>query len=217
MRIKEVYLLSNDLQQTESFYHDILGLSVVRKEKNNLAFSLGASTLIFQHSELAKPYYHLAFDIPNNQLKEAYEALNKKVRILPVTSESQFAHFESWNAKSFYFYDNNGNLLELIARYDLSNASAQTFDPSSLLAISEIGLVTENVTRSIEQLTEQFDLPLFAKQTPQENFAALGDEQGLLILVSPERNWFPTDKKAKVFPTHVLLEDQGKVHEISLN
>ena len=110
-----------------------------------------------------------------------------------------------WNAQSFYFFDNNGNLLELICRYDLPNSSQNPFDAASFLRISEIGISTDSVADLAEQLRQQYHLLPFSKQQVMPAFAALGDEEGLLILAQQGRNWFPTSKPAETFFTRVVL------------
>ncbi|MNY37869.1 hypothetical protein D3C86_1724580 [compost metagenome] len=125
--------------------------------------------------------------------------------MLPVTEETEFSDFELWNAKSFYFYDNNENLLELICRYDLDNQSEHTFDGSSILHVSEIGLVSDDVPFLAETLMNKYGLDVYSKQPAQDNFTALGDEEGLFIIVNEDRNWFPTEKKAKSFRTKIIF------------
>jgi hypothetical protein len=58
---------------------------------------------------------HFTFNIPHNQLDAAISWLQQFTSLLPVPGNGHIATFESWNAHAVYFYDNNGNLLELIA------------------------------------------------------------------------------------------------------
>ena len=204
MKIKELHLLSNNLIETEKFYNTILDIPAYKKAENEIVFAFGETLLFFKKTE-ANSQYHIAFDIPNNQLEEAYTWLKSRIEILPVLEKSPFADFESWNAKSFYFYDNNSNLLEFIVRYDLDNRSENTFNSSSILYASEIGIVTDDVPSLAKKLQEDHLLSVYSKQPPQENFIALGDETGLLIIVNQNRNWFPTDKKAIPFPSRIIF------------
>ena len=41
--------------------------------------------------------------------------------------------------------------------------------------------------------------------TPGERFAALGDDDGLFIVVERERAWFPTTRRAGVFPVTMTV------------
>ncbi|WP_159474868.1 VOC family protein [Dyadobacter sp. 3J3] len=212
MKIKELHLLTNNLDRTETFYNAFLGRAVSRKMENELSFFIGTTHLKFILSQIPEPVYHLAFDIPNNKLEEAIEWLSTKV---PVTAESNIADIKLWNAKSIYFYDNNGNLLELICRFDLDNKSEKTFDSSSIISVSEIGIVTDDVPALTNTISGKHKLSIFHKQPAQENFTAVGNEEGLLILVNENRNWFPTNQKAQSFWSRIFIESaMGEVGEI---
>lgn len=216
MKIKELHLLSDNLIETEKFYNTILDIPTNKKTEDEIAFTIGETRLFFKKSE-TNSQYHIAFDIPNHQLLEAYAWLKSRTSILPVTENGPFSHFELWNAQSFYFYDNNSNLLEFIVRHDLNNHSDNPFNSSSLLYVSEIGIVTDNVPLLAEQLLKKYPLSIYSKQPPQENFTALGNETGLLILVNQNRNWHPTDKKAMAFPVKIVFDTENRQNlELSL-
>ncbi|GLU53944.1 VOC family protein [Dyadobacter frigoris] len=215
MKIKELHLLTNNLNKTEAFYNELLGIPISKKTETELQFQIGNTALNFILSQVTEPVYHIAFEIPNNKLPEAFDWLSEKVSILPVTPESKIADIKLWNAKSIYFYDNNENLLELICRYDLENQSEKTFDASSIIAVSEIGLVTNDVVALTKTITEKYQLAVFQKQPAQENFTAIGDEEGLLVIVNENRNWFPTNVKANSFWSKVIIETtDNSLHEI---
>jgi catechol-2,3-dioxygenase len=200
MKIKEIQLLSNNLVETEQFYNHILDIKTTAKTDHQISFAVGATKVTFiKSTESIHPNYHLAFDIPTNKLYEAFAWLKENTTILPVTADSDIAEIKLWNAKSFYFYDNNGNLLELICRYDNPNLSNAPFNGSSILYVSEIGIVSENVPELATTLITKYGLDYYAKQPKQDNFMALGNEDGLFILVDQNRNWFPTSKKAEAF------------------
>ena len=211
MKIKELHLSSNDLIETEKFYNTILNIPTYKKTEDEIVFAYGETLLFFQKTEV-NSQYHIAFDIPNNQLDEAFAWLKSRIEILPALDNSPFADFESWNAKSFYFYDNNANLLEFIVRYDLDNRSENAFNSSSILYASEIGIVTDDVPSLAKKLQENYSLSVYPKQPPQENFVALGDDTGLLIIVSQNRNWFPMDKKALPFPSRIIFDTENSLN-----
>ncbi|WP_316822683.1 VOC family protein [Pedobacter gandavensis] len=217
MEIKVLQLITNHLIETERFYNQVLNLNTLDKSSDEVSFLIGRTKLSFVQKEtIEKPVYHMAFDIPKNQLMEAYEWLKQRTKIIPVTPETDFSNFELWNANSFYFHDHNENLLEFICRQDLDNASEQAFDGSSLLAITEIGLVSEDVPFLAETLMAKYGLEVYEKQPAQDNFTVLGDEQGLLILVNEDRNWYPTDQKAKSFPVKMVINN-GTNGDLELN
>lgn len=214
MDILKLELLSNDLGATEKFYRQELHLVTLKKSDTELEIRAGETTLTFKYTPDLNPVYHFAFNIPNNKLDEAFEWLNKRVEIMDVTPGNKIADFVNWNAKSFYFYDNNGNILEFIARYDLDNKSESEFNGSSILNISEIGVATDDVTDRCDSLVGKYNLPVFSKQPRLPNFTALGDHQGLLILSVTNRHWYPTEKLAQKHYTSMLIKNNQQLHAL---
>ncbi len=206
MKIKTITIQTADIKATTAFYHDLLGIPVQAQQQDRITFSIGSSLLTFETGTTDQPVYHLAFDIPHNQLEAAYAWLSQKTEVLPVAEGSVFSEFERWNARSIYFFDNNGNILELICRLDLDNASGVAFDAGALLHISEIGIVCKAVPAYVQTLQQQYGLPLYTKQPPADNFTVLGDEEGLFVLVEEGRSWFPTQIAARAFPLDITFE-----------
>jgi hypothetical protein len=217
MNILELDLLSDNINETELFYNNVIGLQTVSKNNSSISFEAGFTKLTFKASKNIKPVYHFALDIPNNKLIEAFLLIENKTEILDVISPDKIANFYNWNAKSFYFYDNNGNILEFIARYDLDTASEKPFDGSSIVSISEIGFVSKNVSQLSDEICEKYGLSVFSKQPKLDKFIVLGTDTGLFILVEENRDWYPTDKKAKSFWTKVVFDNNGKKNEIEVS
>ena len=217
MEILEIELLTDTLDETESFYNDVIGLKTISKTNSSISFTAGATKLTFRSSENLKPVYHFAFDIPNNKLLEAFAWIEKKTEILEVVPPDKIADFYNWNAKSFYFYDTNGNILEFIARFSLENASEKPFDGLSILSVSEIGFVTKNVSQLSDEICKKYALSIFSKQPKLDKFIVLGTDTGLFILVEENRDWYPTHKKAKSFWTKVVFLNNGKTREIEVS
>src|SRR3954453_13270704 len=117
MNILEIEILSDNLVETEMFYAELLGLPTTRKDQNSISFLAGKSILTFIQSNELNPTYHFAFNIPNNKINEAVNWASSKVDLIDSSDSRIVANFESWNAKAFYFYDNNRNILEFIARF----------------------------------------------------------------------------------------------------
>lgn len=210
MNILELELLTDSIAETETFYNDVIGLETISKNNSSISFAAGATKLTFRSSENLKPVYHFAFDVPNNKLLEAFTWIEKKTEILEVIPPDKIADFYNWNAKSFYFYDNNGNILEFIARNDLDNASQKAFDGSSILSVSEIGLVSKNVVVQCDELFDKYGLTAYSKQPKLNKFIVLGTVTGLFILVEENRDWYPTDKKSKSFWTKIVFSNNGE-------
>jgi len=211
MHIIELELLSDDLGETEKFYKKVLGLDPYMKEdKSILFFQIGSTKLIFRKSDNLKPVYHFAFDVPTNRFFDAHNAIKKHTAILPVNGDD-ISNFTNWDAKSFYFKDNNGNILEIITRYPNREYYEDAYSSKCLLSISEIGFVTSNVIELSDTLINEYGMPVFSKQPRGENFTVLGDDCGLFIVVSKNRDWFPTNIPAKTCTTRVLYIDKGNV------
>lgn len=210
MDIKILEIITNSIQDTEIFYTKVLQFECLDKTETSVSFLAGESKLIFkQDDSILNPVYHIAFNIPHNQLNNVMEWAKDRLELLPVTEETLIADFELWNANAVYFYDNNHNLLEFIARHDLKNDADQLFSGQSVNCISEVGLVTTDVTALADQLIRNYRLPVFTKQPKTPQFAVLGDDHGLLILVEKGRNWFPVKISAADYPLKITINESG--------
>lgn len=217
MKITEIELLTENLPSTETFYTEVLGLQLIDKKDNSITLLAGNSKLTFLKSAQVNPRYHFAFNIPKNKLEEAILWANNKLELITTEGNEVIATFEAWNANSIYFYDNNLNIVEFIARHDLDNASTKPFDQTAIESISEIGLVTDNPLALAEELIQLHELTYFSKSTKSESFVALGNDEGLFVIVVTNRNWYPTKQKAEKQYTKVKIAVNGMVKSITLN
>ena len=217
MLIKEIKLLTNTLAETKYFYHQILGFPIIIEEKNLISFQTGFSLLTFQEANEKNPVYHFAFNIPCNKIEEALHWLELKTEIIKADGETEIVDFKNWNAKAIYFLDNNGNILELIARSDLKNEDNKGFTSNSFVSISEMAIVIDNVVKTANDLIQSLNISYFDKQKPAEEFAALGDDNGLLILSKAGRNWFLTDSPSQKHWQKIIIETEERQEEITFN
>ena len=217
MEIVEIELLTNNIEETAFFYAETLGLQMIKKEQDFVSFQSGKSILTFIKSNNLKPKYHFAFNIPHNKLEEAIVWTKSRLNLIENETIGTVANFDSWNAKAIYFYDNNNNILEFIARFDLENFSDEPFDSSSIQSISEMGIVTDKPLQLAEQLVADNDLYFFAKGTKSENFATVGNDYGLFVIVATNRKWFPTEQKAEKYFTRIKILSEGIIREITIN
>lgn len=215
MKLAHIQIQSSDIQQTATFYKDILDLPIIEKTKESVSIQAGDSVLEFVENPEFKSIYHFAFNIPKNKLDEAINWCKSKVDLIFIEDQKVITNFENWNANAVYFYDNNGNLLEFIARHDLDNAQTEAFSSKAILNISEIGIVNENPLALGKQLIAQHGLEFFSKNANSELFAAVGDDEGLLIMVKPNRNWYPTQTPSESNKIEVRIENKG--NKIELN
>lgn len=213
MKIVALELLTNDIDKTTAFYNKELGLRIIGSDQSSISFAAGSTKLTFKSSENINPVYHFAFDIPHNKLHEAFDWMEKKVEILEVVPPNKIADFHNWDAESFYFFDQNGNVVEFIARYCLDNVSEEEFNGSSIVSISEIGFVSNDVSQLCDELISKYNLPVFAKQPKLDKFIVMGTDTGLFVLAGEGRNWYPTEKKCEPFWTKVFFENRGIINE----
>lgn len=214
MRIDQIQIKTNDIQKTKSFYQNLFGLFILENDQKSITFQAGTSILKFVEDRDFNSIYHFAFNIPENQLEEAIQWCKDKVDLIVLEDKSVVTHFENWNAHSIYFFDYNGNLLEFIARHDLENEQLGEFKPESILSISEIGIVTENPLELGNQLVNEHGLHFFSQNSNTEKFSAIGDHHGLLILVQPNRNWYPTQIPSENNPVKIVLENDETIVEL---
>lgn len=214
MKLEHIQIQTSNIKETAAFYQDILGLSIIENDSEYITIKAGNSILKFIENPQFKSIYHFAFNIPTNKLDEAIEWCKNKVDLITIEDQNVITHFENWNAHAVYFYDNNGNLLEFIARHDLNNAQTEEFSSKSILNISEIGIVNENPLELGNKLIAEHGLSFFSKNNNSEVFTAIGDDEGLLILVRPNRNWYPTQTPSESNKTEIVLENNENIIEL---
>jgi catechol-2,3-dioxygenase len=207
MHIKELILKTKSLHRTRLFYHKTLELDILKETEEAISFKAGNTILTFQETDDGKPFYHFAFNIVNNKFSDSFEWINNKLDILPAEDGIMIAGYNDWNAQSFYFYDNNGSILEFIVRFDLPYHSDKPFSSECITEISEIGIVTSDVQHKAEQLNEQFGIPYFQYGPRLHDFIAMGDNYGLILLSQTKRPWVPTNKVGQSFPVTVVTDD----------
>ncbi len=191
MTIQSLELASVDPRAISEFYAQCLDLveEPVESSDSSLLW-VGPTNLTFRKVEERSPPYHFAINIHPGSFKKWLARLESlRIDVLKdSTGESSF-RFESWQASSVYFRDPDGNIAELIARdnipHDAWNHLEEGNLSSTILGVSEIGLVVPNVSA----FTRTLNIPQY--QESSEAFAALGDPNGLLIVVKQGREWYP--------------------------
>jgi len=216
MKIKSLVLETKDVERLAIFYEKILELVIV-KSGTGFSVDMGLTTIRFKQSKSQEPFYHFAINIPSNKIEEAKKWLTKKVNLLWIEDyKSVIADFVNWNAKSVYFFDAAGNIVELIARRELNNEVKENFSSEHFLSVSEIGLVFSQVEieSKTANLLQQFSLSYFNRQPPFPNFKAVGDYEGLFIIVTKDRHWYPTTKTSGIYPLEIEFEQKGKKYKL---
>lgn len=222
MIITQLALRTASLTALRTFYNQRLDLPITDVRSSKFTIDIGKTCLTFSEATGGTdPFYHFAVNIPRNQFTSAKEWLANRVELLRTEDGEDEFTFEFMNAKAVYFIDPAGNIVELIARQNLSNDSAQPFCEDEFLEISEIGLPVREVLSTARELETNLDIPLYEGYSEDfessSQFTCMGDDHALLILVPIERPWFPTEtQEAETHPTEVVLTgDRATQYEFS--
>ena len=187
MKIQELTLYTSNIDGQTEFYSQVLGLEIVKKSPKNVSFHIGNSLLQFEQKKEATPY-HFAINIPANKEEEALQWLKSRITILK-DDQDEIIDFRAWNAKAIYFYDQDKNIVELIARKNLKNESDQNFGPEQFLEISEIGVPTRDIESEFSILRNAMGIEIY--DGGFGNFCAIGDENGLFIFINKDhKKWY---------------------------
>jgi catechol-2,3-dioxygenase len=214
MLFHHVQLSTSNLTKQLEFYRDTLGLPVLEQSNTSVLFQAGSSRLEFIQNN-TDTFYHFAFNIPSTRFTEAKTWLSERVALIKDSSGQDEFHSQNWNADMFYFYDVCSNVVEFIARHDLKSQLTEPFSAQSLECVSELGIVTDNVPQTVEQIQALTGASLY-RATMDDMFVPVGDEHGLFIVVKQNRIWYPETKPALAAPFKVkILDKQDKLLELN--
>lgn len=212
MKIKNLNLFTNNLEEQKKFYTSVLGLKLISEDSESFTLSIGSTNLIFtQSKEILN--YHFAINIPSNKIIDAYEWLKKRVKIQGFNG-NEIVNFSDWNAEAIYFHDAGKNIVEFIARKKLNIISEVNFSEEGLLCISEIGTPTNNVRKIYKELNTKYGLEKY--DCEDDVFCAIGDEHGLFIVIDKtKKKWIPNMDDAGANPYKISIEvDEGIIYEL---
>ena len=190
MRILQLALPVSDVAQVAAYFSDVLQLPV-----NGDSVQIGWTRLQLRAAG-SDPVggVHLAFNVPANRFVAATEWLLARAPLQTnAKGEAHFTFGDAWASESIYFEGPDGLILELIGRRRLP-ASDRTgpFHGSELTCVSEVGLPVADVPALHARAEAALGLKPLSPPTP--HFAALGDDEGLLIVVDATRAWFPEQR-----------------------
>lgn len=207
MNINRLILHTRDLQAQTAFYHTKLGFTIVSQLENQCTFQAGLTELVFISAspDEFRPY-HFAFNVTEDGFPRAEQWLLER-DIRPIVKDEQTRHvFTEWNAEAIYFHDPDGNILEFITRHNLASRSGHdTFQTADILCISEAGIVVEDPVDFTIQFRKRTGIGIWREAGA--DFKAVGGEDGLLIAVTSNRIWFPTQIPAGPLPMTLYSKD----------
>ncbi|KAA8747338.1 ring-cleaving dioxygenase [Paenibacillus sp. UASWS1643] len=207
MMIEELQLYTARLEDLKHFYRDTLGMEVSGETDQTFNLQVGRTNMIFKQGETDRePFYHVAWLIPTNRFKEAKQWAASRV-VLSREGDRDETYSTNWNSHSLYFEDPAGNIIELIAHHRIQNESDHDFSTQDILQVCEVGLVTEDVLSTVNEL-QRIGLERWGEVS--DTFAPVGDVHGLFIVVKKERTWFFSTQKAQIYPLEVSIRDVGR-------
>ncbi len=214
MRIREVTITAGRLEDAVTFYRDVLQMPV-DEEPERVAVKIGASLLIVEQGDQFDGVHHLAFGISPQDFDLAVRWLNQRVEPIVVGDSEVIDGPEGWHSQSLYFLGPENILLEFIARQSDAEIPRSDGAIPGPLSISEVGIGVPKVEPAVQALADRLGLPAFPPQ--EEQFAPVGDHEGLLIVADHERVWFPTrEHRAARGPLAVRIEAPDQANEIAL-
>ena len=196
-RILALELLSGaPVGAMKEFYGKQFDMAIPSDRPDRFTFDAGETKMTFVESASTgseRPFYHFAFNIPENKILAALEWQKARTPLLTVPEShrapgfpAEVAFSSHWNAHSIFFLDPAGNLVEYIARHDMKNAdSSPSFSWADLLYISELALVVDDVAGTAAMLRNAAALGQY--RNASDELAALGDESGMLIVAKRGR------------------------------
>ncbi|MGN7222032.1 VOC family protein [Curtobacterium flaccumfaciens] len=198
MEIRQVQLATRSLADTARFY-ERLGCSVEIVD-TTARIVVGSTLLVFRELPEMTGALHLAITIPTGTFDAAKAWIAGLTTVLGTDDQDEFEGPPNWNSRSVYFEGPDQQLLELIERRDLESGARRVGDGTGtgtfvpFVSVSEVGVPVPDVLGAASAL-RRAGLEPYANP-PGDSFAAVGDVDGLVILVSPDRRWFPTGDRS---------------------
>lgn len=209
MRIRAITLHFREPEAFLDFYIDKLGL------QSDGGRIIAGETRVKSQLSSQSHYYHFAFNIPQNKIAASIDFLEEKGLEIIRFQGKKIVEFPNWNARSVYFFDSVGNVVEFIARRDLDNASEGKFSSTDILSMSEIGMPSKSVKSSFLELQEKTSVPQYDGNL--KTFCAAGNPEGLFIITHCDRDWFPTNKPSLTAPFEGVFEVEGENYNIEFS
>lgn len=215
MRFDAVELSVPDLEAARAFYTGVLQLPELPAE-SGLAFAAGHTRLALRRAPAAEqPRYHFAFSVPLARFDAARRLVAAHTPLITAGGDEVIVH-ASWDAVAFYFRDPAGSVLECIARRREPADDPQAPQAPGIGSVCEVGVVVDDVPAMAATLRGALGVAPF-RGSEGETFTALGEEDGLLIVVQGGREWYPSTGLAAA-PARLrltLTTDDGSRHRIA--
>jgi catechol-2,3-dioxygenase len=210
VQIRQIELAARDLEAQAQFYGETLGLAVAQTDAGVIVtVQANDSNLSFHQAPDLWAVYHVAFNIPASSFAAAKQWLAQRVPLLAHQQGADEWVFPNWDARALYFFDADGNLIEFIARKELPAGHSEGFGFGDILCISEAGIVVDGIQATASQLCAGLGIAVY-RNTLHDDFAAVGDAHGLLILSRIGRPWLSLIQTAETRSLAAQVDVAGK-------
>lgn len=194
MRINDMHILARDLEAQRRFYVDTLGFALESSTPIEFTVRAGASRLRLIDQTSARSAfgpYHFAFNIPFDQVEAAKAWTAARVPLIADKAGGTDFPSELFASRQIYFYDPDGNIVEFIGRQRQPLSNGSEFSArDSVSCISEIGIAAPHASDGARDFLSALGDSRFGPN-PAGDFVPVGDDDGMLIVVSEGRTWFP--------------------------
>ncbi|MEM8995594.1 MAG: ring-cleaving dioxygenase [Acidobacteriota bacterium] len=222
VRFRELRLATaHPIDEMEQFYAGVLGLKILDRGRRHVTVAAGETHLTYRKGpdDAGSPFYHVAFNIPENKILSARDWQLERTPLDPNPNAARhpdhpdIVHFERWDAHAVFFRDPAGNILEHIARHTLDNAAPGPFSSRDIACCSEIALVldAEDLRPAADRLGERIGAARYRNSSAR--FVALGDENGLVLVM---KKGFSLRGDADIYPTDVDMAVGGEPFDHTL-
>ncbi|MCR5790141.1 MAG: VOC family protein [Lachnospiraceae bacterium] len=116
MKLKNVLIVTKDIEKSKKYYHDLFGLNVVFDNDGNVIMTEG---LVLQDEAIWKRFIGKEIKQRNNATELYFEESDiegfsaKLERLYPDTEYVNTLMTHSWGQRVIRFYDPDGNLIEV--------------------------------------------------------------------------------------------------------
>lgn len=195
MKIKQLKLSTNHLEEMKTFYSEVLQMPVIRESDTSFAVSAGDSILSFENNP-QHVFYHYAFYVDELHFSRVLDTIQAHTPLLQ--DEAGQTEFFSglWQRRQLYFRDPQGNILEILP------SAERSVRPDGWIRVQEIGLPLDSIDELRTRISDIQDEIGRALDT----IAFYGNQYGVFVLVQEGRAWFPTEEAAIASPVEVVIE-----------
>jgi len=189
------------MEKMKEFYTKLLQMELVYEGENSFAVLAGTTRVYFDKSD-TRPYYHVCFRLGAAFFDEIFNRL-KKEDLLLSNEDGEISMY--WQGKQAYFYDPDGNILEILER-PFSHGDKE---PNGWYDVGEVGIPSQNIYE-----LRDFLLPYMDNQFESNNdlFSFFGNDDGVGVLVKTGRNWYPTNRPAEIHPIKLVVSGNKDTH-----